>query len=235
MTKVNELIAELKSHADPERAKGAARYFKTGKGEYGEGDKFLGLTVPLQRTIARQYDALSLIDIQKLLLSPLHELRLTGLFVLNERYSKAGNSEKKEIVKFYLGNTKNINNWDLVDSSASYILGDYLLDKPKKILLRLAKSKSVWERRIAVISSAAFIKNNDFDTTLSLSKILLNDKHDLIHKAVGWMLREIGNRNMNVLEKFLDQYCAQMPRTMLRYAIEKLPEGKRKRYLKKKL
>ena len=235
MTKANDIIAELKSHANPEKAKALQRFFKTGKGEYGEGDKFLGISVPLQRSISRKYPELSLNDIQKLLSSRLHELRLTGLFVLRRKYLKSDFSGKQEIVKFYLRNSKNINNWDLVDSSASYILGDFLLDKPKNILFKLVKSKSIWERRIAIISSGILIKNSDFGTTLTLSELLLGDKHDLIHKAVGWMLKEIGNRDMKVLEKFLDQHCTQMPRTMLRYAIEKMPEAKRKGYLKKKM
>jgi len=234
MAKVNELIAEMKSHANPQKANALQRFFKTGKGEYGEGDKFLGISVPVQRIIAGKYSELGLNDIQKVLASPIHEMRLTGLFILRIKYSKSDPAGKQEIVKFYLKNTKNINNWDLVDSSASYILGDYLLYKPKNILFKLARSKKIWERRIAIISSGTLIKNSKFDTALSLSEVLLNDKHDLMHKAVGWMLREIGNKDMDVLEKFLDQHCSQMPRTMLRYAIEKMPETKRKGYLKRK-
>ncbi|HEY3249671.1 MAG TPA: DNA alkylation repair protein [Ignavibacteria bacterium] len=234
MALINELTAELKSHANPEKAKIMQRFFRTGKGEYGEGDKFSGITVPDQRHIARKYTRLSLNNLQKLLLSPLHELRLTSLFILRLKYRGSGDIGKKDIVKFYLKNSKNINNWDLVDSSASSILGDYLLDKPKDVLFKLAKSKNIWERRIAVVSTYTFIRNRNFTTTLMLAKLLLTDKHDLIHKAVGWMLKETGNRDMKVLEKFLNQYCLQMPRTTLRYAIEKMPEKKRREYLQKK-
>jgi 3-methyladenine DNA glycosylase AlkD len=233
MANVNELIAELKSHSNPGKAKAMQRFFKTGKGEYGEGDIFIGLSVPLQRTIARKYTGLSLTEIQKLLSSPIHEMRLTGLFILNRKYLNSSLAEKQKIFDFYLKNSTKINNWDLVDSSASSIVGNYLFDKPRDILFKLAKSKNIWERRIAMISTYAFIKNKDFKTTLILSEILLNDEHDLIHKAVGWMLKEISKKDTKAVEKFLDINCIKMPRTMLRYAIEKMPESKRRGYLKR--
>lgn len=218
--------------ANPEKASLLQRFFKTGKGEYGEGDVFLGIMVPYQRDLVKKYhSALSLDDIQELLSSKVHEHRLTALLILAKHYQKADEKGKKEIFDFYLGNTKNINNWDLVDLSAPNIVGDYLINKDRKILYTLAKSSSLWEKRISVLATAAFIRNNQFDDTIRLSEILIKDSHDLIHKAVGWMLREVGKRDIKTLESFLNKHYKAMPRTMLRYAIEKLPEKDRKMYL----
>tara|TARA_Y100000310_G_C20677729_1_gene814063 strand:- start:771 stop:1460 length:690 start_codon:yes stop_codon:yes gene_type:complete len=226
--KIKEELFNLK---DPEKAKILSRFFKTGKGEYGEGDIFLGIVVPKQRKVAKKYLNLSLEAIQELFSSKIHEYRLTSLFILIDKYKKSNN--KKEIFDFYLKNTKNINNWDLVDLSAGNILGNYLLEKDKSILYELAKSDNLWERRIAIISTFAFIRDNKFEDTLKISELLLNDKHDLIHKAVGWMLREVGKKNQEVEEEFLRKYYKEMPRTMLRYSIEKFDEDKREFYLKK--
>lgn len=232
------VVKELKNIASPKKAKASSWFFKTGKGEYGEGDIFYGVTVPEQRQIAKKYKNLPIDEIQKLLNDKVHECRLTGLFILVNQYEKGGNKklEKKreEVAKFYLKNSKKVNNWDLVDSSASYILGDYLLDKKREILYKLAKSKNLWERRIAIISTAKFISKNQFEDTLKISKILLKDSHDLIHKAVGWMLREVGKKSEKTLVSFLNKYAKVMPRTALRYAIERFPEKKRKYYLNKK-
>lgn len=224
---------DLKKAVDPQRARLSGRYFKTGKGEYGEGDVFLGIKVPVQRQIAKKYVGLDLSDIEKLLKSEIHEHRLTGLIILCAKYKKADEKGKKEIFDLYLKNTAGINNWDLVDTSAPNIVGAHLLNRSRKILYSLAVSKNLWERRIAILAVFAFIRNNDFADALALAKILLSDKHDLIHKAVGWMLREIGNRNREVEEGFLNENHSKIPRTALRYAIEKFDPAKRKRYLGK--
>lgn len=226
---------ELQLLANPKKAKIFSRFFKTGKGEYGEGDKFIGLTVPQLRQIAKKYLVLSLTDLQQLLLSKIHEQRLISLFILVDRYKKALANNKKTIYTFYLKNTKYINNWDLVDLSVYKILGDYLLNNPqeKKILDKLAKSHNLWERRMAIITTFAFIKQKQLADTFKIAGILLADKHDLIHKAVGWMLRELGKIDQKQEEQFLLKHYRQMPRTMLRYAIEKFSEKKRKFYLKK--
>jgi len=230
---LDDLKLDLRKESDSEKAKILQRFFKTGKGEYGEEDIFLGITVPKQRQIAIKYESLALKDIQLLLKSKIHEERLTALLILVNNYKKSEN--KSEIYDFYLKNTKNINSWDLVDLSAQVIIGTYLEDKDRSILYKLAKSSNLWERRIAIISTFHFIKNNDFSDALKIAEILLNDKHDLIHKAVGWMLREIGKRDISVLENFLKKNYHSMPRTMLRYAIEKFPEKKRKMYLAGKI
>ena len=230
---LTQLKKELKKISSPRQAKILQRFFKTGKGEYGEGDIFLGIKVPEQRKVADKFQELSLKDIEKLLNSKIHEYRMSALFILIKQYEKADEEYKKEIFNFYLKNTKNINNWDLVDLSAPKIVGDYLLNKPRKILYKLARSSNLWERRIVIISTWIFIKNNEFDDTLKIAKILLNDKHDLIHKAVGWMLREVGKRDQKIEEEFLKKYYLKMPRTMLRYAIERFNEKKRKFYLGK--
>ncbi len=229
----SNLKHDLEKLADPEKAKVLSRFFKTGKGEYGEGDVFLGVKVPGQRKVAAKYKDIALEDVQVLLNSKIHEHRLTSLFILVAKYKKADSKREKEIVDFYLKNTKNINNWDLVDSSAPYILGNYLLDKDKSILYKLAKSGNLWERRIAMLSTYAFIRNNEFEDALNIAELLLDDKHDLVHKAVGWMLREVGNRNLEKEEEFLKKHCKNMPRTMLRYAIEKFEDKKRNAHLKK--
>ena len=222
---LDKLKTELKSLANPEQAKILQRFFKTGEGGYGEGDIFLGIKVPVQRQIAKKYD-LELDEIQDLLNSDIHEHRLVGLLVL---MNKDG---KKEVFDFYLNNSKRINNWDLVDISAPKVVGDFLLEGDKKIIYDLAQSNNLWEKRIAIISTFAFIRKEQFDDTLAIAEILLNDSHDLIHKAVGWMLREIGKKNIDVLEDFLKKHYNNMPRTMLRYAIERFEEEKRKRYLR---
>ncbi|MAG20361.1 DNA alkylation repair protein [archaeon] len=226
---LQQLIQELESQKNPEHAKNLQRFFKTKKGEYGEGDIFLGIKVPIQRKIANKYN-LNLTDLQTLLDSKIHEHRLVALIILTKKYQK---TKSKEIIDFYLKNTKNINNWDLVDLSAHKILGEYLLDKEKTILYTLAKSKNLWENRISIISTFAFINNNQFEDSLKLAKMLINHKHDLIHKAVGWMLREIGKKDQQILEDFLKKYYKKMPRTMLRYSIERFEEKKRQIYLNK--
>ncbi|MDD5555345.1 MAG: DNA alkylation repair protein [Candidatus Pacebacteria bacterium] len=228
---INKLKRELRRKQDKEKAKFLARFFKTGKGEYGEGEVFLGISVPEQRKTAKKFfKEASLKDLKELLRSKIHEFRLTALIILVEKYKKAG--EKEKIFNFYLDNTKRINNWDLVDLSAPNIAGDYLLDKDRKILFSLARSKNVWERRIAVLSTFAFIRRNQFEEALKLAEILLIDKHDLIHKATGWMLREVGKRDKKREKEFLERFCSKMPRTMLRYAIEKFEDKERAKFLR---
>ncbi len=233
MANLKQLKSELNKLADKKQAKILAGFFKTGEGQYGEGDIFLGIKVPVQRRVARGYENLTLANIKILLHSKIHEYRLIALLILLSQYKKADSLLKDKIVQFYLANTKNINNWDLVDLSCHYIIGDYLLDKDKKILYRLARSKNLWKKRIAIISTFAFIRNKEFNDTIKVSEALLNDTHDLIHKAVGWMLREAGKRDEKVLVEFLNKHYKKMPRTMLRYAIEKLSDKKRKFYLDK--
>lgn len=231
---VNKIKQELKKLANPQKAKIYARFFKTGKGEYGEGDKFLGVAVPEQRKVAKKYSETGLADLRKLLESSVHEHRVTAVMVLVGRFHRASEKEREEIYRFYFKNLKHINNWDLVDGSAPKIVGEYLLDKKRrrKILYKLARSKNLWERRIAIMATLGFIKNGEFEDALKISRILLNDEHDLIHKAVGWMLREIGKKNQEKEEDFLKRHVREMPRTMLRYAIEKFDERKRKPYLR---
>jgi len=229
-----ELKRELSGAADPAKAKILAGFFKTGKGEYGEGDKFLGLQVPVQRKAAKKFFGLSRNDLEQLLSSKIHEYRLTALLILVDQYGRGDEKKKKEIFDFYLGHLKSANNWDLVDLSAPNIVGDYLLGRDRKILYRLARSKNLWERRVAMVATYAFIRQRDLDDVFKIAETLLDDKHDLIHKAVGWMLREAGKKNERKLENFLAKYGSKMPRTMLRYAIEKFPEKKRKFYLVKK-
>lgn len=229
---LRELRKELKKEANKEQAVILQRFFKTGKGEYGEGDKFYGIKVPVQRRIAKKNKDISLNDIQELLNSAVHEERLVSLFILVDQYTKGDDKVKEKLFRFYLKNTKKINNWDLVDLSAPKIAGAHLLNRDKGILFKLAVSSNIWEKRIAILSTYTFIKNKHYDTTFEIADILLNDKHDLIHKGVGWMLREVGNQNPDEEEKFLKKHYKQMPRTMLRYAIEKFPEYKRKAYLR---
>lgn len=229
-----ELTKELMGFKDPERAKASMWFFKTGSGQYGEGDVFLGMSVPQQRKVAKKYADLTLVDIQTLLLNKIHEFRLVALFILVDKYRKASEKEKKEIVDFYLKNAKRVNNWDLVDSSAGYILGDYFFEKDKSTLYTLARAKNLWERRIAIIATQGFIRKNKYDDTLKIAEMLLTDKHDLIHKAVGWMLREVGNRDLKRLYVFLDKHYKVMPRTMLRYAIEKFEKEKKEFYMKRR-
>jgi len=234
---LNNLLKDFKKQANPEKAKLLQRFFKTGKGEYGEGDIFLGLMVPEQRALAKKYPNLSLNEIQELLNSKIHEHRLTALFILIAQYKKSDFDGKRKIYKFYLKNAKRVNNWDLVDLSSHKIVGSYLLDKSEKeiadVLFNLARSTNLWERRISIISTFAFIPNNQFNFTLKLAEILLKDKHDLMHKAVGWALRELGKRDLKSLEGFLDKHIKEMPRTMLRYSIEKFSKEKKEYYMKK--
>jgi 3-methyladenine DNA glycosylase AlkD len=206
-------------------------FFKTGKGQYGEGDKFCGITVPVQRKIASRYKHLPLVDLKKLLRSQVHEHRFTALEILVFQYESGDPAAKRKIFAFYLDNASRINNWDLVDTSAPYIVGQHLLSGPRRILYRLAKSKDLWERRIAIVSTMAFIAQNDLKDTFAIAALLLKDKHDLIHKAVGWMLRETGKRSQPELLKFLKHNYTAMPRTTLRYAIERLPAEQRKQAL----
>ena len=223
----------LREYADPKHAAVGQRFFKTGPGEYGEGDVFLGLRVPQTRLVAKQFRDLSQAAIEKLLHSKFHEERFLALCVLVSQFERGkDNATRKSIYDYYLSNTAFINNWDLVDCSAHKIVGPYLETRSRAQLTKLAKSKSLWERRIAIISTFHFIRQNDFHTTLDIALLLLDDKEDLIHKAVGWMLREAGNRDQESLEAFLMDHYPEMPRTMLRYAIEKLPEKTRKAYLK---
>ena len=229
-----KILKEINSHKDPLRAKLLARYFKTGRGQYGFGDIFIGLTVPTSRSIASKYKDISLKEISFLIKNKIHEVRLIALFILIQKYKRGLQNEKEQIVKFYLKNTKYINNWDLVDLPCCHILGEYLWKKKdKRILMKLAKSKNLWEQRIAIVSTLVFIKNGDMRWTMRLAKMFLNHEHDLIHKACGWVLREVGKRNPVELHKFLEKNISKMPRTMLRYAIEKFPEEIRKEYLRK--
>ncbi len=222
----------LHRHADKKRAKILQGFFKTGPGEYAEGDVFLGLTAPIMRELSRKFKALPLSEVTKLLKSAIHEERMIALLILIEQYRKADAKGKEKIYRIYLSHTKYINNWDLVDVTVKDIVGAHLFEKSKAPLYKLAKSKSLWERRIAIIATSYFIGRNQFDHTLKISELLINDQHDLIHKAVGWMLREVGKRDLACEEKFLKKHCKTMPRTMLRYAIEKFPQTKRKAYLK---
>jgi 3-methyladenine DNA glycosylase AlkD len=232
MNTAEDLKKDLSFYADFEKASLLQRFFKTQKGQYGEGDIFLGVMVPNTRIVAKKYRTLSLEEIKKVLYSRIHEERLCALLILVEKFGKADEIERKKIFNFYIKNAKQANNWDLVDLSAPRIVGGYLLDKPKVILYRFAKSKNLWEKRISILATFWFIKFNKYNDSLKIAKILLNDEHDLIHKAVGWMLREVGKRNLIVEEKFLKKYYKKMPRTMLRYAIEKFPDDKRTKYLK---
>ncbi|MDD4530536.1 MAG: DNA alkylation repair protein [Candidatus Gracilibacteria bacterium] len=230
---LNQLIKDLQSLKNPAKAKVLQGFFKTGKGEYGEGDIFLGITVPDQRKLANKYLDLNFAEIQELLESNIHEYRLTAVIILTLKYKKADFNLKKEIFDFYISNTRNINNWDLVDVTCPCIVGNFLLDKDRKILYKLVKSSLLWDKRIAIISTFEFIKNNDFEDALKISEILITDKNDLIQKAVGWMLREIGKRNKMIEIEFLEKYYKIMPRTMLRYSIEKFSEEEKKKYMGK--
>lgn len=229
---MNRIKKELQKRRNKELAKRLSSFFKTGKGQYGEGDIFWGIKVPVQREVSKMFKEVSLKEIQELLDDEIHECRLTGLLILVYKYKKAEN--KKEIFDFYLKNTKRINNWDLVDLTAPNIVGDFLLDKKnRKVLYSLAKSKNLWERRIAVLSTFTFLRDKEFKDALKISEMLLKDEHDLIHKAVGWMLRELGKRDKDVEIVFLEKHYKIMPRTMLRYAIERFSDKERKKYMSK--
>jgi len=235
MNSSEKVVYDLKEIADSEIAAHSSRFFKSGPGEYGEGDLFLGIRVPKQRKIAKFYRDISLVDVHELLQSPYHEVRLTALLILVYKYKKSKKFEERErIYQFYINHLDRVNNWDLVDSSARYIAGHFLFEysQNRSVLYTLSDSECLWERRIAIITTFYFIDKGDFGMTLGLAEKYLTDSEDLIHKATGWMLREIGKQNESILRNFLDRYYQKMPRTMLRYAIEKLDEPVRQRYLK---
>jgi 3-methyladenine DNA glycosylase AlkD len=221
----------MKRLGNPRRAAGANRFFKSAPGQYGAGDRFLGLTVPAVRALAAKYRDASLRDLSSLLSSPWHEERLLALLILVRQYAKGSAAARLKIYRLYLRRTSRINNWDLVDSSAEHIVGAHLRDGDRAHLLRFARSRSLWERRIAILATFHYIKRGEFADTLRIARVLRDDPHDLIHKAVGWMLREVGNRSRTTEEAFLKKHAARMPRTMLRYAIERFPERLRRRYL----
>lgn len=231
-----DIQKELEAKSSPQKKEFLPYFFKTGKGQYGEGDKFIGVVVPDIRKVAKENDSLAIKEVKKLLNSDYHECRLCALIILIEQFKKAKNDEllQKQIVDFYLSYTHRVNNWDLVDLSCKDILGKYLVNKEdRNILYTLAESDLLWDQRIAVVSTFPFIKNEDYKDILQLSEFFLSHKHDLIHKAVGWMLREAGKMNKHVLTGFLDKHYTTMPRTMLRYSIEKLSPEERVRYMKK--
>lgn len=228
------IFNELFSVANPEKAQFLQRFFKTGKGQYAEGDVFLGLVVPLSRSIAKANKQTPLSELQLLLDSPYHEARLVALLIIVERFKKASADERTELFGFYLSNAARINNWDLVDVTCPHIVGAYLLDKDRTVLYEMARSPLLWEQRIAIVSTIAFIRNRQYDDTLALSEMLLSHKHDLMHKAVGWMLREVGKRDKETLVNFLERNAVRMPRTALRYAIEHFPGEERVYFMKKR-
>ncbi len=230
--KARDVQTRLKKLGNPEHAAISQRFFKTGPGEYGQGDIFIGIRVPVLRKLVKEFKDLPAREVKILLRSPIHEERLLAILLFVHIFSKGDETTKKGIYNLYLNSTEFINNWDLVDVSAEHIVGAYLMDKNKRPLYRLAKSKNLWERRIAIIATFYFVRRHEFSETLKISNMLLADRHDLIHKATGWMLREIGKRDLKTEETFLKEHYKKMPRTMLRYAIEKFPENKRQRYLK---
>jgi 3-methyladenine DNA glycosylase AlkD len=221
----------VRKEANAQKALLSQRFFKTGKGEYAEGDRFLGLTVPQSRRIVRAFPDASFADAAALLESPFHEERFIALQLFVEQFARGDEKVRKQVVAHYLRSTRFINNWDLVDGSAPYILGAYLCDHPRDMLYTLARSRDLWKRRIAIVATLAFIRRNECDDTFAIATLLLRDPHDLIHKATGWMLREVGKRDRARLISFLDQHAAAMPRTMLRYAIEHFDPTLRKYYL----
>lgn len=231
MEKVQEIQAELERHSNPEKKEVLPRFFKTGKGQYGEGDRFLGVTVPNVRAVAREHKTEPMDVIALLLQSEWHECRLCALIILVERFKKATAEERKQIFDFYLTQTSRINNWDLVDISAPTIVGEYLRDKPRDILRQLAASSLLWNQRIAVVSTYHLIKSGDFADILALAPTFFNTPHDLMEKATGWMLREVGKKNKKALLDFLSKHSKVMPRTMLRYSIEKLSPTERRRFM----
>ncbi len=217
--------------ADPDRAKASRWFFKTGPGQYGEGDRFLGITLPVLRRLTREYEGLTAPSIVRLLKSPWHEERLLALLILVRQYARADAATRDALYQCYVSNRGRINNWDLVDCSAPQIVGAHLQQRGRRFLRELARSPSLWDRRIAILATFHFIKAGEFDDSLAIARMLLADRQDLIHKAVGWMLREIGKRDRQVLERFLQAHGKRMPRTALRYAIERFPEPLRRRYL----
>ena len=230
--RVLNIQSELRQLGNKEIAEHSQRFFKTGNEQYGAGDKFLGIRVPALRRLVKKYKEVSIDETFQLLKSQFHEERLLSLLILVDIFKKAKKEDKKFVYTRYVNNTRYINNWDLVDCSAEHIVGAYLWRVDKRPIYNFASSKSLWERRISIMSTFHYIKHNEFIETLKISKVLLYDEEDLIHKAVGWMLREIGKQNIEVEEEFLKKYYNEMPRTMLRYAIERFPEEKRKNYLK---
>ena len=232
--KSSSVVRDLNALAVPKKSELGARFFKTAEGQYGHGDVFINVTTPQLRSVAAEYRNLPLDELQKLLESPVYEVRSTALHILVLQAKRANAFKFKKIVEFYRSNYRYVNNWDLVDLSARAILGTYLLDRSRKELYNMAVSHNMWERRISIIATYAFIRENDFDDTFKISEMLLNDPEDLMHKAVGWMLREVGKRSPLVLKKFLSEHSHEMPRTALRYAIEKFPEPERKKYLRVK-
>ena len=230
------VLSELQSIGSLEKAVHLSRFFKTGPGQYGEGDRFLGVMVPYSRAIAKANKAMPLEEVQLLLESPWHEARLCALLILVYRFKerKITEEEREQIYSFYIKNARRCNNWDLVDLSCRDIVGEYLVDKERSILYRLADSENLWEQRIAIVATWAFIRRSDFNDTLALAERLMAHKHDLMHKAVGWMLREVGKKDRETLTNFLEKNATQLPRTTLRYAIEHYPEPQRQYFLKMK-
>ena len=224
-------MRRLREVATPERAAGALRYFKCGPGEYGEGDRFLGVTAPDLHRITRDLRSLDLDEVMKLLESPWHEARVLALLILAEQYKRGDDAARKRIFDLYLRNTARINNWDLVDCSAPHIVGAHLRERDRAVLRKLARSKSLWERRIAILATQHFIRAGEIDETLRIAEMLVRDEHDLIHKATGWMLREAAAVDRPRVEDFLRKHIESMPRTMLRYAIERFPPALRRAYL----
>ena len=231
MTTAAKVKKRLKEFINPEKADFFPRFFKTGIGEYGEGDKFLGVTVPHQRQVAKEFKELANSEIRKLLYDAIHECRLTSILILVHQFEKGDEERRQEIYDFYLENIQQVNNWDIVDSSAHKIAGAFLENRQRKKIYQLARSNHLWSQRVAIVATYWFIKKDDFAETLAVAEILLNHEHDLIHKAVGWMLREMGKRDEKILMEFLKTRYSQMPRTMLRYSIEKFPKAQRDKYL----
>jgi 3-methyladenine DNA glycosylase AlkD len=233
LLRARDAIAALERHATQHDAVFLQGYFKTGPGEYGEGDVFIGVRVPQVRSVAKAFRGMALAEALELLKSPIHEIRLLGLLIMVQRYEKGTDADRAAVYEAYLSSTDRINNWDLVDLSSHEIVGAHLLTRSRRPLYRLAGSRNVWERRIAIVSTHAFIRNRDFDDTLAIAERLMMDRHDLIHKACGWMLREVGKRDEARLKAFLDRHCKSLPRTMLRYAIERLTGAEKARYMKR--
>lgn len=232
-TKATVIQKELEAYIDPVKREYLPRFFKTGKGQYGEGDKFLGVIVPHTRLVTKRHQQESFEVMSELLQSEWHECRLCALLMLVERFKKCDEKGRKEIYDYYLSQTQRVNNWDLVDLSAPTIVGQHLLDKPREELYRLAAGSLLWDQRIAVVSTYTLIRNGDFIDILQLAELLLNHPHDLMHKAIGWMLREMGKRDEELLKQFLEKFSKEMPRTMLRYSIEKLTDAERAYYMKR--
>lgn len=229
--KAAEVQARLEELGDPGHARVLQGYFRTGPGEYGEGDRFLGIRVPVLRKLAREHRGMPLEQTAELMRSPWHEARLLAVLLLADAYARGGEQARDAVYRLYLENTRWINNWDLVDSSAPHVVGAHLETRDRGVLEELARSESLWERRIAILATQRFIRRGDFGTTLRIAELLVHDRHDLIHKAVGWMLREVATRDRVPAEAFLRHHLTSMPRTMLRYAIEKFPPDLRRRYL----